>query len=51
MHQETDDKIVLISNFTEVLDLFERLLRKKKYVTHWPEPVVPKMRCSFCDSC
>lgn len=31
MHRETDDKIVLISNFTEVLDLFERLLRKKKY--------------------
>ena len=30
MHKETDDKMVLISNFTEVLDVFEKLLRKKR---------------------
>jgi superfamily II DNA/RNA helicase len=31
MHRETTDKIVLISNFTEVMDVFEKLLRKKRY--------------------
>lgn len=29
---ETTDKIVLISNYTQTLDLFERLLRSKQYV-------------------
>ncbi|CAG8511298.1 11270_t:CDS:10 [Ambispora leptoticha] len=29
--QETDDKIVLISNYTQTLDLFEKLCRNKKY--------------------
>ena len=28
---ETNDKIVLISNYTQTLDLFEKLLRSKKY--------------------
>ncbi|KAA1471088.1 DNA repair protein, SNF2 family [Dentipellis sp. KUC8613] len=28
---ETNDKIVLISNYTQTLDIFERLLRSKKY--------------------
>ncbi|KAF8489141.1 SNF2 family domain-containing protein [Hysterangium stoloniferum] len=28
---ETKDKIVLISNYTQTLDLFERMLRSKKY--------------------
>ncbi|KAH8833687.1 DNA repair protein, SNF2 family [Flagelloscypha sp. PMI_526] len=28
---ETNDKIVLISNYTQTLDLFEKLLRAKKY--------------------
>lgn len=28
---ETTDKIVLISNYTQTLDLFEKLLRSKKY--------------------
>jgi hypothetical protein len=33
LHQirtQTKDKIVLISNYTQTLDLFERLLRSKK---------------------
>jgi DNA repair and recombination protein RAD54 and RAD54-like protein len=29
---ETNDKIVLISNYTQTLDIFEKLLRSKKYV-------------------
>ena len=32
MKAETDDKIVLISNFTQTLDLFEKLCRDYKYV-------------------
>lgn len=32
MVKETTDKIVLISNFTEVMDVFEKLLRKKRCV-------------------
>ncbi|TFY72686.1 hypothetical protein EVG20_g352 [Dentipellis fragilis] len=28
---ETNDKIVLISNYTQTLDIFERMLRSKKY--------------------
>ncbi|KAI0797951.1 DNA repair protein, SNF2 family [Abortiporus biennis] len=31
MRSETNDKIVLISNYTQTLDLFEKLLRSKKY--------------------
>lgn len=31
MHVETDDKIVLISNYTQTLDLIERMCRHKKY--------------------
>ncbi|KAI0780939.1 DNA repair protein, SNF2 family [Trametes elegans] len=31
IHTETNDKIVLISNYTQTLDLFEKLLRSKKY--------------------
>ncbi|KAI0374888.1 DNA repair protein, SNF2 family [Pilatotrama ljubarskyi] len=31
IHTETNDKIVLISNYTQTLDLFEKLLRCKKY--------------------
>ncbi|KAF5357973.1 hypothetical protein D9756_001493 [Leucocoprinus leucothites] len=31
MRQTTNDKIVLISNYTQTLDLFERLCRNKKY--------------------
>ncbi|PSR77558.1 hypothetical protein PHLCEN_2v7748 [Hermanssonia centrifuga] len=31
MRTETNDKIVLISNYTQTLDLFEKLLRNKKY--------------------
>ena len=30
MRAETNDKIVLISNYTQTLDLFEKLLRSKK---------------------
>jgi DNA repair and recombination RAD54-like protein len=30
IHTETNDKIVLISNYTQTLDLFEKLLRSKK---------------------
>lgn len=35
LHQirtQTTDKIVLISNYTQTLDLFEKLCRNKKYV-------------------
>ena len=32
IHAETNDKIVLISNYTQTLDLFEKMLRSKKYV-------------------
>lgn len=28
---ETNDKIVLISNYTQTLDMFEKMLRSKKY--------------------
>ncbi|KAH9951477.1 DNA repair protein SNF2 family [Amylocystis lapponica] len=31
IHTETSDKIVLISNYTQTLDLFEKLLHSKKY--------------------
>ncbi|PPR01479.1 hypothetical protein CVT26_015102 [Gymnopilus dilepis] len=31
IHTQTDDKIVLISNYTQTLDLFEKLCRNKKY--------------------
>jgi len=31
IRSETNDKIVLISNYTQTLDLFEKLLRSKKY--------------------
>ncbi|KAF8201735.1 DNA repair protein, SNF2 family [Pholiota molesta] len=31
IHTQTDDKIVLISNYTQTLDLFEKLCRSKKY--------------------
>ena len=31
IHTETTDKIVLISNYTQTLDLFEKLLRSKKF--------------------
>lgn len=31
MYRDTDDKIVLVSNFTETLDFFEKLLRKNRY--------------------
>ncbi|KAI0664810.1 DNA repair protein SNF2 family [Cubamyces menziesii] len=31
IHTETNDKIVLISNYTQTLDLFEKMLRSKKY--------------------
>lgn len=34
MRAETDDKIVLISNYTETLEVIERLLRIKKYGFH-----------------
>lgn len=30
IHTQTDDKIVLISNYTQTLDLFEKLCRSKK---------------------
>lgn len=30
IHTETNDKIVLISNYTQTLDIFEKLLRSKK---------------------
>jgi DNA repair and recombination RAD54-like protein len=32
IHTETNDKIVLISNYTQTLDVFEKLLRSKKWV-------------------
>lgn len=31
IHTETDDKIVLVSNYTQTLDLIERMCRNKKY--------------------
>ncbi|KAK7020538.1 DNA repair protein rhp54 [Favolaschia claudopus] len=31
IHKHTDDKIVLISNYTQTLDLFEKLCRIKRY--------------------
>ncbi|KAF9013902.1 DNA repair protein, SNF2 family [Cyathus striatus] len=31
IHTQTDDKIVLISNYTQTLDLFAKLCRSKKY--------------------
>ena len=31
MHRESDDKLVLISNYTQTLDLFEKMLRSKKW--------------------
>lgn len=31
IHRETDDKIVLISNYTQTLDLIEKMCRNKKY--------------------
>ena len=30
LHTETNDKIVLISNYTQTLDIFEKMLRAKK---------------------
>lgn len=33
MRRETTDKIVLISNYTETLDIFEKLLRSKRCVS------------------
>jgi DNA repair and recombination RAD54-like protein len=33
MRAESDDKIVLISNYTETLDVIERLLNAKKCAT------------------
>lgn len=30
IRMETNDKIVLISNYTQTLDLFEKMLRSKK---------------------
>lgn len=38
LNKNTNDKIVLISNYTQTLDLFERLCRNKKYVIGqvWP---------------
>lgn len=33
MRAETNDKIVLISNYTQTLDLFEKLLRSKKWAS------------------
>ena len=38
IHTETNDKIVLISNYTQTLDLFEKLLRSKKCVILLPSP-------------
>ena len=34
MRQETNDKIVLISNYTSTLDVFEKLLRAKRYAAN-----------------
>ena len=31
INKETDDKIVLISNYTQTLDLIEKMCRYKKY--------------------
>lgn len=42
LHQintQTDDKIVLISNYTQTLDLFEKLCRNKKYVKGVSQPL------------
>ncbi|PHU19458.1 Protein CHROMATIN REMODELING 25 [Capsicum chinense] len=31
LHQKTDDRIVLVSNYTQTLDLFSRLCRERRY--------------------
>lgn len=36
MRAETNDKIVLISNYTQTLDLFEKMLRSKKFALSGP---------------
>ena len=33
LRMETNDKIVLISNYTQTLDIFERMCRSKKFVS------------------
>lgn len=38
MRKETTDKIVLISNYTETLDVFEKLLRSKRCVHYHLSP-------------
>ena len=44
MRAESDDKIVLISNYTETLDVIERLLNAKKCVS----TCLPFLRCHPC---
>jgi DNA repair and recombination protein RAD54 and RAD54-like protein len=47
----TNDKIVLISNYTQTLDLIEKLCRSKKYVPSEPLPIeyysYHTARCGF----
>jgi hypothetical protein len=40
----TNDKIVLISNYTQTLDLFEKLCRSKKFVSFNALPLVAVLR-------
>ena len=42
---ETNDKIVLISNYTQTLDLFEKLLRSKKYVLARRSVTTTRLTC------
>jgi len=45
---ETNDKIVLISNYTQTLDLFERMCRARKYCPPSPFPQTLSLPIRIC---
>ena len=49
---ETNDKIVLISNYTQTLDLFERMCRARKYLppASFPQTLSLPIRIFLADN-